>query len=339
MDGMVNKRPVALIAGINGQDGSYMAELLVANGYYVYGITRDPSLTMSRNVCHLADSIKLFYSSYELHQLVGIIKNIQPDEIFNFAGQSYVSKSWEMVEETIHSQGVITSRFLEAILATNTKIRFLNASSSEIFGLASTATLNEASMVQPYNPYGCAKALAHCMVDTYRNSKGIFAVNAILFPHESPRRAPNFAFKKIIKAAVEIKNGSQKKLELGNLHVFRDWGYAPSFVTAMHRMLIAENPMNLCLCTGQAKSIQEVVSAAFSMLGMDWAEHVIVDSTLIRVFEPNTIVGDPSKAFLNLEWEATPPFEELIARMIEFENRRVKDNESDFRNEAPIFFS
>lgn len=331
------KRPVALIAGISGQDGSYMAELLLANGYKVYGITRDPSLSMTKNVHHLANSITLVYSSYELHQLVDIIKETRPSEIYNFAGQSYVSKSWGMVEETINSQGILTGRILEAILATDPSIRFLNASSSEIFTPINDDQLDESSLIQPYNPYGCGQALGHCMVDAYRNSRGIFAVNAILFPHESPRRNSNFAFKKIINAAVAIKSGSKERLKLGNLHVRRDWGYAPSFVIAMHAMLIADNPENLCLCTGQARSVQDVVKQTFCYLQLDWQDHVDVDESLLRVSEPKTICGNPNGAISKLGWTSALPFDDMISRVTDFEMKVVRGLEVDYRNECPIF--
>jgi GDPmannose 4,6-dehydratase len=335
---MVTKQPIALIAGITGQDGSYMAELLATKGYKVFGISRDPSLAPTKNIFHLASVVTLIYSSYELHQLIDIIRKTQPSEIYNFAGQSYVSKSWGMVEETVHSQGIITSRFLEAILTTDPEIRFLNASSSEVFTQNHSGLIDEESLIRPYNPYGCSKALGHCMVDAYRNTRGLFAVNAILFPHESPRRNSNFAFKKIINAAAAIKRGSNERLKLGNLQVCRDWGYAPSFVQAMHQMLLADSLENLCLCTGQSRSVEDVVANAFSYVGLDWREYVDVDVGLLRVNEPQNIIGDPGKAFRKLAWRATPCFEDLFACVIDFELRAVSGQENDFRNENPRFF-
>jgi GDPmannose 4,6-dehydratase len=335
---MVTKQPVALIAGITGQDGSYMAELLSTKGYKVFGISRDPSLVPTKNISHLASVVTLVYSSYELHQLIDIISKTQPCEIYNFAGQSYVSKSWGMVEDTVYSQGIITSRFLEAILATDPKIRFLNASSSEVFTQNNSDLIDEKSLVKPYNPYGCAKALGHCMVDAYRNTRGLFAVNAILFPHESPRRNSNFAFKKIVNAAVAIKHGSNERLKLGDLQVCRDWGYAPSFVQAMHQMLLNDPLENLCLCTGQSRSVEDVVASAFSYVGLDWREYLDVDVGLLRANEPPNITGDPTKALRKLGWRATPCFEDLIACVIDFEIRAVSSQEVDFRNETPRFF-
>lgn len=334
---MVSRRPVALIAGINGQDGSYMAELLVGEGYRVFGITRDPSVSPSLNVRHLGEAVTLLYSSYELRQLIDIIERTKPSEIYNFAGQSYVGKSWDMVEETIHSQGVLVSRLLEAILATNPKIRLLNASSAEIYNPTGPQRLNEASPIQPYNPYGCAKALGHCMVDAYRDARGLFAVNAILFPHESPRRDANFAFKKIMAAAAAIGSGSRKKLKLGNLEVSRDWGYAPAFVAAMRAMLRAKVPQNLCLCTGKTHTVKDIVRMAFTNFGLDWREHVEVDAKLCRAAEPLVIAGNPERASKQIGWVATPRIEELIAAVIDFEMRMATGQEKDFRNEHPRY--
>jgi len=334
---MVSMQQIALIAGVTGQDGSYMAELLLAKGYKVFGITRDPSLAVTKNIFHLSSSITLIYSSYELHQLIDIIIKIRPNEIYNFAGQSYVSKSWDMVEETIHSQSILTSRFLEAILATDPQIKFLNSSSSEVFSPNNNGLIDENCLINPYNPYGCSKAFAHCMVDAYRNSRGLFAVNAILFPHESPRRNANFAFKKIINAAVAIKLGSKERLKIGNLKVRRDWGYAPSYISAMHMMLRDEKLDNYCLCTGESRSVEDVIDCTFSHLGLDWRDYVDVDNGLLRANEPKDIVGDPALAYKKLGWKATPCFNDMVACVIEFELKAANGRIKDFSNENPLF--
>ena len=263
---------IALIAGIGGQDGSYMAELLLSKGYKVYGLTRSIDLLPSLNLAHLAGQVTLLYTNYQLHQLVEIISTVKPDEIYNLTGQSYVSKSWELVQETIDSQGVIVSRFLEAIFLTDRSIKFLQSSSAEIFNSDLGSTFNESSSLGPYNPYGCAKLMAHSMVDAYRKSKGMFAVNAILFPHESPRRHQNFAVKKIIHTAVKIKNSQASNLQLGNLEVQRDWGYAPNYVNAMYLMMQADNPRNYCLSTGNTHSLLDIVKTTFSSLDLDWEQ-------------------------------------------------------------------
>ena len=334
---MVMRQPAALITGINGQDGSYLAELLLNKGYRVYGITRDPAMASSINLRHLDRKVTLIYSSYELHQLIDIIRKIQPSEIYNFAGQSYVSKSWEMVEETINSIAVIASRLLEAILVCDSSIRFLQASSSELFNPGEEDRLSETFPISPYNPYGCAKTFAHCMVSAYRKAHGLFAVNAILFPHESPRRHPNFAFKKIVRSAVEIQHGSTRKLTLGNLHVFRDWGYAPEYVEAMHRMISANTPEDYCLCTGSAQSVLNVVEAVFGYLGLDWQKHVEIAADLCRTYEPIKIVGDGNKAAAQLGWTPAVKFTDLIRLVVDFEVRMQSGTEKDYGNECPRF--
>ena len=334
---MVNIFKTALISGVDGQDGSYMAEYLIANGYKVFGLTRNNIRTRSRNIQHLNDQFDLINTSYELDQIISIISDIEPNEIYNFAGQSFVSKSWSIVEETIHSQGVIVSRFLEAISLINSDIKFLNASSSEIFAPDTQSPLNEKSLVKPYNPYGCAQLLGHTLVDSYRDAKYIYAVNAILFPHESPRRNNQFVFKKIIDAAIRIKMGSDEILTLGNLNVKRDWGYAPSFVVAMHRLMLINEPSNLCICTGNAQSVIEVVKLAFESLDLDWERYVKVNPSLLRHHEPNCIVGDPSTAIKKIGWQSSTNFVNLINRMIDFEIKIYGSDEKSFVSEQPFF--
>lgn len=329
--------PVALIAGITGQDGSYLAEYLLGRGYEVAGITRDPGLTLPLNLNHLAGRVKLLYSSYELGQLIEIIKTIRPTEIYDLCGQSYVGKSWSMVEETIRSVGIIPSRMLEAIVATDQSIRFLHASSSELFNPTVGETLIERSSIAPYNPYGCAKAFAHNMVSAYRRTYGLHAVNAILFPHESPRRHANFVFKKIVRQAVEIKHGLRDKLLLGNLDASRDWGYAPEFVACMYRMLAAAEPDDYCLCTGIPNTVKEIARKVFAQLELDWEKYVEVDHTLVRRYEPTVIVGSAQKAADQLGWIPKVGFDELIRRMIDYELKLHAGSVQDYRDEHPQF--
>lgn len=333
----MNQEKVALISGVGGQDGSYMAEWLISRGYKVFGLTRDAELIKTQNIQHLGEQLVLKHSTYELDSIITILNDIQPDEIYNFAGQSFVSRSWSSVEETIHSQGVIVTRFLEAIVATNEQIKFINASSSEIFDPNSQSRLSEKSLVKPYNPYGCAKLLGHTMVDAYRIAKNIHAVNAILFPHESPRRNKNFAFKKIIDAAVKIKMGSNEKLILGSLEVKRDWGYAPSYVEAMHRLAFIEDPANICLCTGQTHSVQDIVEAAFSMLDLDWGAHVMSDPSLLRAYEPHSICGNPEAALEKIGWKSAIDFHLMVKLMIDFEMQSYHSNEKGYSSELPHF--
>lgn len=328
---------VALIAGVTGQDGSYLAELLLRRGYAVYGITRDPGLSVPLNLRHLDGRVKLIYSAYELAQLIDIIRNVKPDEIYDLAGQSYVSKSWEMVEETIRSIAVIPSRLLEAIVATNPAIRFLHASSSEIFGPADGAALSESSRVAPANPYGCSKAFAHHMVGAYRTGHGVFAANAVLFSHESPRRHASFLVKKVVRHALEIQRGRRDKLRLGNLAAIRDWGYAPEYVNAMHLMLRADAPDDYCLCTGVPRSVSDVAQSVFGALGLDWERHVEVDTALVRRYEAGRVLGSARKAQERLGWTPKVDFAETIDRMIDFERKLLTYEAQDYRNESPQF--
>lgn len=331
------KNHVALIAGVTGQDGSYLAELLLRRGYTVYGITRDPGLTVPLNLSHLDGRVKLIYSGYELAQLIDIVRAVQPDEIYDLAGQSYVSKSWEMVEETIRSIAVIPCRLLEAIVATNPAIRFLHASSSEIFGPTDGETLSELSRIAPANPYGCSKAFAHNMVGAYRTGYGLFAVNAILFSHESPRRHASFVVKKIVRHALEIQRGRRDKLRLGNLDAIRDWGYAPEYINAMHLMMCAEEPDDYCLCTGVPRSVADVAQSVFGALDLDWQRHVEVDTTLVRRHEAKRVLGSARKAQEQLGWAAKVDFAEIISRMIDFERKLLDREVQDYRNECPQF--
>jgi GDPmannose 4,6-dehydratase len=329
--------PVALIAGITGQDGSYLAEYLLEQGYEVAGITRDPGLNLSLNLQHLEGRIRLFYSSYEFGQLIEIINTTRPTEIYDLCGQSYVSKSWSMVEETIRSIGIIPSRMLEAIVATDRSIRFLHASSSELFNPANGETLTERSPIAPYNPYGCAKAFAHNMVSAYRRTYGLHAVNAILFPHESPRRHANFVFKKIVRQAVEIKHGARDRLLLGNLDASRDWGYAPEFIACMHRMMVAAEPDDYCLCTGIANTVGEIARKVFAQLELDWERYVEVDHTLVRRYEPLVIVGSAEKAARQLGWKPKVGFDALIRHMIDYEMMLHSGSVQDYSDEHPQF--
>lgn len=334
---MVADIPVALISGISGQDGSYMAEYLIQKGYKVFGITRDKNFSNLVNIRHLSGNITLIESSYETSDLIEILRFVKPIEIYNFAGQSFVSKSWSMLEETVLSQATLVGRFLDAVLNVDIKIRFLNASSSEIFGESTGGILNEASVLTPYNPYGCAKAFGYNLVNAYRDRKGLFAVNAILFPHESPRRNENFAFKKIISSAVAIKKGLKKELKLGSLDVMRDWGYAPSFVHGMHLLIKNNNPENVCFCTGESRSVKDVVKITFELLNIDWTKHVIVEKGLVRAYEPFNIVGNPCLAKEKLGWRVGPSFEDLIETVINFELKKFEGMELVFQDEKPKF--
>tara|TARA_B110000027_G_C16032208_1_gene261382 strand:- start:46 stop:954 length:909 start_codon:yes stop_codon:yes gene_type:complete len=286
----------------------------------VFGLTRIAEKNKTfPNIEHLGSSLNLIETDYGQDSINELVEEIQPSEIYNFTGQSYVSKSWDLVEDTIFSQGVIASRFLVAIEKWNGAIKFLNASSSEIFKMVGNKPITENSFISPYNPYGCAQALGHLMVDAYRENKGIYAVNAILFPHESPRRNQDFAFQKIISTAVKIKKGDASQLEVGNLFVRRDWGYAPFFIDAMINMMSLKVPENFCLCTGVSHSIEEVIEIVFNYLELDWKKYVTVQESLIRNYEPDVVVGEPSKAINYLNIDTTKKMDDIIINIIEFE--------------------
>jgi len=324
---MVDKK--VLIAGVTGQDGSYMAERLISAGCKVYGLTRKNKTAKDFvNLSHLSENIELIQTDYEQESIINLIKRVNPSEVYNFTGQSYVSKSWDLVEETILSQGVVASRFLFAIEKINPLVKFLNASSSEVFQMDGGKPICEDSPISPYNPYGCAQALGHLMVDSYRKNKGIYAVNAILFPHESPRRSQDFAFQKIISTAVKIKKGEAKELKVGNLKVERDWGYAPFFIDAMVNMMSLEKPENFCLCTGESSSIENIIRIVFDYLDLDWKKYVKINQSLVRFYEPNIIVGSPKKAINNLRIDTTKNISDVIKNIVDFELRVFNNNRS-----------
>jgi len=244
-----------------------------------------------------------------------------------------VSKSWGLVEETILSQGMVASRFLVAIEKYDPLIKFLNASSSEVFQMTGSKPISENSLISPYNPYGCAQSLGHLMVDAYRNNKGIFAVNAILFPHESPRRSQDFAFQKIISTAVRIKKGAASELNIGNLKVERDWGYAPFFIDAMISMMSLKKPENFCLCTGNSYSIEDIIKIVFGYLDLEWRKYVKINQSLVRYYEPSIIVGKPKKAITHLKIDTTKEISDIIKNIIDFELKNY-NHKRDYKNEV-----
>jgi GDPmannose 4,6-dehydratase len=315
----------AFITGITGQDGSYLAELLLAKGYEVHGLVRRASTINRTRIDHLRSyeagpGKRLFLHYGDLADSVSLVKLIyllQPDEIYNLAAQSHVRISFEIPEYTADITGVGAGRILEAIVESGIgkKVRFYQASSSEMFGKVQEVPQRETTRFWPRSPYGCAKAYAHWLTVNYRESYGLFACSGILFNHESPRRGENFVTRKISTAAARIKKGLQTELSLGNLEARRDWGYAKEYVEGMWRMLQADQPDDYVLATGETHSIRDFLDASFGHLGLDWHDHVRFDERLLRPAEVDLLVGDYSKARRGLGWEPVTRMVELARLM------------------------
>ncbi|MGQ9688987.1 MAG: GDP-mannose 4,6-dehydratase [Desulfobaccales bacterium] len=322
----------ALITGITGQDGSYLAELLLGKGYEVHGLIRRASTFNTSRIDHLYQDPHEPDTRFFLHygdlsdtgQLSHLIYNIQPDEIYHLGAQSHVRVSFDMPEFTGDITGLGTTRLLEAIRRSGIKTRFYQASSSELFG-DSPPPQNESSPMRPRSPYAAAKLYAYWMVRNYREAYGLFAVNGILFNHESPRRGETFVTRKITRAAARIKLGLQKKLYLGNLEVKRDWGYAPDFVEAMWLMLQQEQPEDFVIATGEAHSVREFLTETFSYLDLDWREYVEIDPRYFRPTEVEYLLGDASKARRVLGWQPRVTFKELVRLMVDADLQALVD--------------
>ena len=301
----------ALITGITGQDGSYLAEFLLDRGYSVFGLMRRSSSFNTSRIDHIYQDphesnprLKLVYGDLnDASSLNKILRDVQPDEIYNLGAQSHVMVSFDIPEYTGEVTGLGTSRLLEAVRETKIQPRFYQASSSELYGLATETPQKESTPFYPRSPYACAKAYAFYMVRNYREAYGLFACNGILFNHESPRRGETFVSRKITRAATRISVGLQDKLYLGNLNARRDWGYAPEYVEAMWLMLQQEKPDDYVVATRETHSVEEFVQEAFQMLGLDWRKHVEIDPRYLRPTEVDLLLGDCSKAEKELGWK------------------------------------
>jgi GDPmannose 4,6-dehydratase len=314
----------ALITGITGQAGSYLAELLLSKGYEVHGIKRRSSSFNTSRIDHILPDwhehgAQLFLDFADLSDSTSLIKllyRLQPDEIYNLGAQSHVKVSFEIPEYTGDITALGTTRLLEAVHEAGIKAKFYQASSSEMFGGASDIPYCEASAFRPRSPYACAKVYAYWMTVNYRESYGLFASNGILFNHESPRRGETFVSRKITRAVARISAGLQDKLYLGNLEAKRDWGYAPEYVEAMWRMLQLEQPDDFVVATGESHSVREFVECAFEYAGLDWEKYVEIDSRYFRPTEVVSLTGDASKARRVLGWEPKVKFHELVRLMV-----------------------
>ena len=321
--------PRALITGITGQDGSYLAEFLLARGYEVHGVVRRVTGLESSHIGTLRRDPEIFNRRLFLHAaelqdtttLRRVITRVEPDELYHLAGQSHVGHSFEMPESTCELTAMVPLRLLEILKDLPRRPKLFHASSAEIFGRPVESPQTESTPMRPVNPYGCAKAFATRMVGIYRESFGLFACNGILFNHESPRRGENFVTRKICRAAAAIKQGRERELLLGDVEAQRDWGDARDYVEAMWLMLQQPTADDYVLATGRLHSVRDVLEAAFGTVGLRWQDHVRQDARFMRPAEPTRLLGDPSKAQQQLHWKPAHSFQDLIREMTEAELR------------------
>ncbi|MEO7970260.1 MAG: GDP-mannose 4,6-dehydratase [bacterium] len=325
----------ALITGITGQDGSYLAELLLQKDYEVHGIIRRASTFNTGRIDHLykdphINGVRLFLHYGDIADSTNLIKllyRIQPEEVYHLAAQSHVRVSFDIPEYTGDVTALSTVRILEAIRETGSKSKFYQASSSEMFGKVQEVPQRETTPFYPRSPYGAAKVYAHWITVNYRESYGMFAASGILFNHESPRRGETFVTRKITRAAVRIKAGLQKKLYLGNLDAKRDWGYAKEYVEAMWLMLQQEKPDDYVIATGETHSVSEFLDETFSYLDLDWHDYVELDAKYLRPTEVDLLIGDATKAKQVLNWEPKVTFKELVHLMVDADLRLLQNKD------------
>jgi GDPmannose 4,6-dehydratase len=319
--------PKALVTGVTGQDGSYLAELLLAKGYEVAGMVRRTSHHSYERIEHLLDRVQIVAADLlDQHSLTQVLQETRPDEVYNLAAQSYVPTSWTQPVLTGEFTALGVTRILEAVRLVHPSARFYQASSSEMFGRVVETPQNERTPFYPRSPYGVAKAYGHWITVNYRESYGIYAVSGILFNHESPRRGIEFVTRKVTDAVARIKLGLASELRRGNLDARRDWGFAGDYVDAMWRMLQQPEAQDYVIGTGATHSVRELVQAAFGHVGLDWEKHVVVDPRFIRPAEVDLLQADPSKARAELGWEPKVSFEELVAMMVEADLARLAGN-------------
>jgi len=316
----------ALIFGISGQDGAYLAQFLLYKGYKVYGTSRDVQMSSFRNLSFLKirSQIGLFSVAVnDFRSILQVITKVEPDEIYNLAGQSSVGLSFEQPVETLESIATGTLNILEAIRFTGLPIKFYNAGSSECFGDTDNHPANEETPFSPRSPYAVAKSTAFWEVANYREAYQLFACTGILFNHESPLRPKRFVTRKIIAAAVRIASGSQEKLFLGNLNIKRDWGWAPEYVEAMWRMLQLSTPSDFVIATGETRKLSDFVQESFAKVGLNWKDHVEIDNDLLRPTDLKVGRADPSRAMKLLGWKAKNTMPDVVRLMIDVEKNRI----------------
>ena len=316
--------PTALITGITGQDGSYLAELLLSKGYRVVGVARRSSTMTSERINHLLDDITVVQGDLQDQgSLLSFLEEYKPIEVYNLAAQSFVPTSWNQPALTGDITAIGVTRMLEAIRFINPKIRFYQASSSEMFGKVLEVPQSEETPFYPRSPYGVAKVYGHWITVNYRESFNLFAVSGILFNHESPRRGLEFVTRKIADGVARIKLGLAKELRLGNLEAQRDWGFAGDYVEAMWRMLQQDEPDNFVIGMGETHSVREFCEVAFGHLGLDYKEFVVQDERFYRPAEVDLLIADPSKARARLGWEPSVGFNELVKLMVDADLKRL----------------
>lgn len=324
----------ALITGITGQDGSYLAEFLLDKGYLVHGILRRSSTTTRARLDHLTVDDEVYNKRLFLHYadlddgttIRRLIVETEPTELYHLAGQSHVGASFDIPESTCEFTAMGTLRLLEILRDCAKRPRFFHASSSEIFGTPNQQPQNEKTAFQPVTPYGVAKAFATHMVRVYRESFGFFACNAICFNHESPRRGESFVTRKITRSAARIKLGLQESLTLGNIDGQRDWGYAPDFVAGFHALLQRSEPDDFVFATSQLHRVRDWLDIAFEHVGLDWHDYVKTDTRFVRKADPSTLVGDASKAREAIGWKPTTSFEDMVKLMVDADLNRITNN-------------
>jgi len=316
--------PTALITGITGQDGSYLAELLLAKGYRVFGVVRRTSHHSYERIDHLLDRVEIVPADLlDQHSLTVVLQETRPDEVYNLAAQSYVPTSWTQPVLTGEFTALGVTRILEAIRLVHPAARFYQASSSEMFGKVQESPQRETTPFYPRSPYGVAKVYGHWITVNYRESYGLYAVSGILFNHESPRRGIEFVTRKVSDGAARIKLGLARELHLGNLDAKRDWGFAGDCVDAMWRMLQQPAPEDYVVGTGIAHSVRDLVEIAFAHVGLDWRAHVVIDPRFLRPAEVDVLLADPTKARTRLGWTPTVSFEQLVRSMVDADLERL----------------
>jgi GDPmannose 4,6-dehydratase len=315
----------ALITGVTGQDGSYLAELLLSEGYEVAGVVRRLSAPNAWRIQHVLDRITLVQADLlDQLSLIKAVEAVQPDEFYNLAAMSFVPSSWDqpMLTGEYNAQGV--TRALEAIRSVNRKIRFYQASSSEMYGRVREVPQTEMTPFYPRSPYGVSKVFGHYITVNYRESYDLFAVSGILFNHESPRRGIEFVTRKVTDGVARIKLGITDKLALGNLDACRDWGFSGDYVRAMWLMLQQDTPDDYVVATGEAHSVKELVEISFARAGLDWQKYVVTDPRFLRPAEVDHLIGDPSKAKQKLGWTPNVSFKQLVEMMVDADLERLK---------------